>query len=112
MAKKIAPGKSLEITNASGATLASGTPVLKGSLFGVCATDIADTEKGTLATCGVYPVAKAAEAVTQGAKLYWDSGTSKVTVDGSGSKPLAGYAYTAALSGDAEVEILLNGTPD
>jgi predicted RecA/RadA family phage recombinase len=56
---------------------------------------------------GVFSVPKAAGAVTQGAKLYWDAANSVLTTTASGNT-VVGVAAAAAAGGDARVSILLN----
>lgn len=55
---------------------------------------------------GVYELVKATGAVTLGAKLYYDATADNVTTTSSGNT-FIGYAYTAQLSGDATVQVLL-----
>lgn len=99
-------GKTLDYT-ASGADVASGEFVVVGILGGVAKTAIADGKTGAVCICGVFSVAKASGAVTQGAKLYWNSSNSNLTTTASGNT-LVGVAAAAAASGDSTVKILLN----
>lgn len=99
-------GKSLNYTP-SGSDVASGDFVLIGAIGGVAKTDIADGKTGAVHVCGVFSVPKASGAVTQGAKLYWDSTNSVLTTTASGNT-IVGVAAEAAASGDANVRILLN----
>lgn len=99
-------GKTLNYTP-SGADVASGDFVLIGVIGGVAKTDIADGKTGAVHISGVYSVAKASGAVTQGALLYWDSTNSVLTTTAT-SNTLVGVAAEAAASGDANVKILLN----
>lgn len=100
-------GHVLNYTNASGATIASGTIVIVGSLAGVAVADIADEAAGELNLKGVYALPKATGAVTQGAKLYYDS-TNKVLTTTASGNTLCAFAADAALSGDATVNAVLN----
>lgn len=99
-------GKTLNYT-ASGADISSGDLVVIGTIAGIAKTNIADGETGAVHISGVFSVAKASGAVTQGAKLYWNSTNSNLTTTASGNT-LVGVAAEAAASGDATVKILLN----
>lgn len=99
-------GKTLNYT-ASGADISSGDFVLIGALGGVAKTNIADGKTGAVHVSGVYSVPKASGAVTQGAKLYWNSTNSNLTTTATGNT-FVGVAAEAAASGDANVKILLN----
>lgn len=99
-------GKALNYTP-SGADVASGDFVLIGTIGGVAKTDIADGKTGAVHVSGVFSAPKASGAVTQGAKLYWNSTNSNLTTTASGNT-IVGVAAEAAASGDANVKILLN----
>ncbi|MEZ5690489.1 MAG: DUF2190 family protein [Rickettsiales bacterium] len=99
-------GKALNYTP-SGADVASGDLVIIGTIAGVAKTDIADGKTGAVHICGVFSLAKASGAVTQGAKLYWSSANSNVTTTATGNT-LIGVAAAAAASGDASIPVLLN----
>ncbi|MDA0307497.1 MAG: DUF2190 family protein [Proteobacteria bacterium] len=102
----IQEGKSLNYTP-SGSSLVSGGFVVIGIIGAIAKTDIADGKTGAVHVTGVFSVPKATGAVTQGAKLYWDSAASKLTTTAT-ANTLVGIAAAAALSGDANVSILLN----
>lgn len=91
----------------SGADVASGDFILIGALGAIAKTNIADGKTGAVHVCGVFSVPKASGAVTQGAKLYWNSTNSNLTTTASGNT-FVGIAAEAAASGDASVKILLN----
>jgi len=62
---------------------------------------------------GVYSLEKVTGAITQGAIVYYDTDEDKVTTTTEGGSPWAafvrvGVAVSAALSGDATVEVKLN----
>lgn len=99
-------GKTLNYTP-SGADVASGDFVVIGAIGAVAKTTIADGKTGAVHITGVFSVAKASGAVTQGQKLYWNSSNSNLTTTASGNT-LVGVAAEAAASGDATVKILLN----
>lgn len=98
-------GKALNYT--AGADIKSGDFVLIGALGGVAKTDIANGKSGAVHVKGVFSVAKASGAITQGAKLYWNSTNSNLTTTASGNT-FVGVAAEAAASGDATVKLLLN----
>lgn len=102
----IQDGKALNYTP-SGADVASGDFLVIGAIGAVAKTDIADGKTGAVHTCGIFSVAKASGAITQGAKLYWNSTNSNLTTTASGNT-LVGVAAAAAASGDATVPLLLN----
>jgi len=97
-------GLSIKVTAA--AAIASGDPVLVGSLVGIAANKYAIGDTAVVWLVGTHLVPKAAEAWAIGVKLYWDS-TNKVFTSTAGSNTLAGYAYQAALIGDAKGYIIL-----
>lgn len=99
-------GKTLDYTP-SGADVASGDFVVIGTIGGVAKTTIADGKTGAVHISGVFSIAKASGAVTQGAKLYWNSTNSNLTTTASGNT-LVGVAAEAAASGDATAKLLLN----
>jgi predicted RecA/RadA family phage recombinase len=103
-------GKTVDIT--APYAVSSGGGVLVGSLFGVAVIDIANGDVGSISTEGVYTLAKAAGAGTdgaQGAKAYWDNSAKKVTGVASGNT-LIGCFLAAAATGDATAVVRLNGT--
>lgn len=102
----IQEGKALNYTP-SGADVSSGDLVVIGTIAGIAKTDIADGKTGAVHVSGVFSVAKASGAVSQGAKLYWSSANSNLTTTASGNT-LVGVAAAAALSGDATIPLLLN----
>lgn len=109
-------GDFLTYTNSSGATILSGSMVLVGSRLGVASGDIPDGLSGELAMAEVHALPKATGEASQGAKLYYDADGSPVggaSGDGcltttSEANTLVGYAFSAAASGDATVNIKLN----
>ena len=102
-------GNILNYSNESGSDIASGSIVSTGGLVGVASVDIADGESGSVAITGVYEVANGdANAITQGAELFYDSATGKV--DGTNtSNKFSGYAWEAAAAGSATVLLRLKG---
>jgi predicted RecA/RadA family phage recombinase len=86
----------------------SGEGLLVGALFGVAVSTAAISTNVELSTTGVVDLPKAAVAVTQGAKLYWDNTAKNVTTT-VGTNILIGCAIVAAVIGDATVRVRLNG---
>ena len=106
MAKNfIQEGKVLDYTAA--ADIASGQFVLVGAIGAVAIAAIANGATCPVQVTGVFSIPKAAGAVTQGAKLYWDAANSVLTTTASGNT-IVGVAAAAAAGGDARVSILLN----
>jgi predicted RecA/RadA family phage recombinase len=95
------------IDHTPSAAVAAGAVVLLGDLVTVATHSIAANAAGTVAVDGVWSIAKAAGAVSQGALLYWDATNSVVTTTASTHKR-AGKAAAAAASGDASVLVILN----
>jgi predicted RecA/RadA family phage recombinase len=88
------------------AAVAAGAVVLLGDTVTVAPLAIAANALGVVAVDGVWSVAKATGAVSQGVTLYWDATNSVVTTTASTHK-VAGKAAAAALSADASVMVLL-----
>ena len=106
MAKNyIQEGDTIIITAPS--ALASGGPVLIGSIFGVAANDIANGADGPINLTGVYDLPKtAAQAWTAGVLIYW-SGTACTNV--AATNKLIGIATRAQLAADTIGRVRLNG---
>jgi predicted RecA/RadA family phage recombinase len=85
--------------------VAAGEVVVQGGLVGVTRLDCPAGQLGSLAICGVFKVAKKAEAISAGDVVYWDSNAATAT---SGSVVL-GIAVADAASAANEVLVLLNG---
>lgn len=95
------------ITVTAPAAVSSGAGVLVGSLFGVAVADAANGAAVTVSTRGVFGLAKkSAQAVSQGAKVYWDNTNSECTTTATGNT-LIGVATTAALAADTTVDVRL-----
>lgn len=113
---KICKGDRLNYTNASGATIASGSPVLVGKMLGVACTTMLNGESGVLDLEGVHEIRKAATTViTLGDDLYWDAdGKPQGGLSGQGcltnvstDNVRVGKAFTAAASTATTVQIKL-----
>lgn len=110
MKNYIQSGETITVT--APAAVTSGSLVVVGSLVGVAAFDAASGADVEIDIEGVFTMPKTTtDVVTQGAKLYWDSGAGKLTVTpGTGSKPLVGIAKAAAGNGATTVACLLTMT--
>lgn len=113
MKNYVQKGDSLEYTNSTGSDIASGDVVVIGSQIGVAATDIADTEKGTVQMGGVFTLPKTTgSAIAQGDPAIFDvsagefvpSSATPATGDVSG----AVTCWVAAASGDTSVAVKIN----
>lgn len=103
----IQPGAN--ITLPAPADVASGEGVLVGSLFGIAAGDALSGADMDLVTVGVFALPKvSAQAITAGAKVYWDNSAKLVTTTASGNT-LIGAAIAAAANPSASVNVRLNG---
>ena len=87
-------------------TVAAGALVAIGDMVGVALGSGKSGDTIAVALEGVYEVSKAAGAITIGAKLYLASGA-VTTTDNSGANVWVGWAWTAAASGDATVQVKL-----
>lgn len=96
------------VTVVAPATVLSGAGLLVGALFGVAISDATSGDNMEMITTGVVDLTKAAVAVTQGAKVYWDNSAKNVTTT-VGTNTLIGCAIVAAAIGDAIVRVRLNG---
>ncbi|GEO81946.1 DUF2190 family protein [Pararhodospirillum oryzae] len=89
--------------------LPGGAGALVGALFGVATTDAPSGAAVTLATTGVFDLAKTAgEAWTVGAKVYWNDDAKTVTTTAT-DNTLIGVALAAAPSAATVGRVRLNG---
>ncbi len=89
------------VANGGGALIGPG-------LFGVAATAVAMGARGAFSTTGIFRLNKAAEAVPNGAKLYWDNTAKTLTVSAAGNTYVAA-AIAPAAAADPSVLARLNG---
>lgn len=108
----IQAGDTIEYTN-SGSAISSGDVVIVGSLVCVALTDIANGATGTLATKGVFDLAKTSGAVIdQGTEVIWDSSAS--SFDDSAFSASTGdisdacIAWENATTGETTIKVALN----
>lgn len=88
--------------------VASGEAFIVGSLFGVAAYAAAEGIEVETQLVGVFDLPKAAGAIAQGARVYFDTTAKKVTGT-AGSNKLVGAAIVAAATGDATARVRLDG---
>lgn len=107
MQNYIESGENIEFVAAAD-TLA-GHFVANGFINGVSKGDVLSGATGVLMTSGVFLFTKLnTEAVTAGAKCYWDN-TNKWITTTVGSNKLVGYAVAAQLAADTTVKVKLTG---
>lgn len=102
----VQPGENLTLV--APRKLTSGAGFLVGSIFAVASTDAESGATVVGVTEGVLDIAKAAGAVTPGAKAYWDNTAFVVTTNASGTVPIGAFTQAAA-SGDATGRVKLTG---
>lgn len=90
------------------APMKGGEVLQLGDLFGVVIADIAKDEIGAASVIGVWEFpAKSDDNITQGAKVYWDSGAKQVTTT-KGSNKTLGIAWTDSPSTNTVVAVKIN----
>ena len=92
-----------------GTAVTAGDVVVQGELVGVATQDIAANEKGALRVKGVFSFAKgsgSSDALTAGAKVYWDD-TSDVVTTTAGSNKYVGKVVEAAAASASTVYVRL-----
>lgn len=102
-----------------GSAVASGDPVVVGSLIGVATTDIAGAATGELATVGVFELPKVADttghAIAQGESVIFDVSAGKFDnkdlSPGTGDITVVAVAWAAATSAATTVQVFLTGNP-
>ena len=97
-------GERLQVVAPAGG-IESGQVVVMGSKLGVAVGSAAEGETTVIMTEGVFELAKATGAITQGQRLYYDADAKKVT---TAITPLfIGYATSAAGANDLTAEVLI-----
>lgn len=112
MKNYIACGDVLAYTVPAATTITSGQPVLVGDRLGVASNDGVTDDVISVEIEGVFEIAKRTHAttaaITQGSKVYWDATNSRIdNTDNSGANKHVGYAYAAAASTAALVQVIL-----
>lgn len=88
--------------------VAAGAVIDLGAFAAVAPLDIPANTLGDLVTWNSPTVRVnkyTADVIAQGAKVYWDAGTSTATGTVGYSEAFLGYAAVAAASGDATVDV-------
>src|SRR5690606_34885353 len=85
------------------AATTSGQLVVIGALVGVALKDAEEGEVVAVRVEGVFDLPKAAGAIEQGARVYWNG--SAIAASGD---TFAGVAYEAAAADDDTVQVKLN----
>jgi len=93
-----------------GAAAASGDVLVIGSKVCVAMTGGSTGDTVVVMNEGVFELAKAVGAITQGQKLYFDATAKNITITAI-DNTFAGYAYLPAASGDAIIQVLLVDNP-
>jgi len=109
-------GGTITITNSTGSTILSGTPVVVGDILVVATVDIPDGLSGEAVASEVHALPKKTdEVIAQGTDLYWDvDGNPEGGVAGSGcltatvADILVGPAWAAAGADDMTIPVKLN----
>lgn len=103
MQNSVSIGRAIDYTPAS--DVEGGQLIVLPGMVVVAATDIAAGEMGACEAVGVFELAKASGAVSQGAPVYVDS-QGKITATATAT--FAGVAWRAAAAGDAAVDVCIN----
>ena len=100
------------IEHTPSAAVSAGQPVLVGSsLLTIATQPIAANAAGSVATSGVWDIAKGTgsnTAISAGAIVYWDNANSVVTSSSNGTVR-CGIAVGSAANAAASVSMKLNG---
>jgi predicted RecA/RadA family phage recombinase len=103
---KVSEGEALTFTAPVGGTI-SGRGYLIGDIFVIATTAVAAGQPFTCTPVGEHRHAKtAAQAVAEGAALYWDNTNFLVTTTVASNKKI-GHASAAALAADTIVRVRL-----
>ena len=97
-----------QLTTTAPADVVSGQGIKIGSIFGVCTHSAKTGQDLVIRTKGVVALPKAAGAVTEFQKVYWDDTAKNVTTT-VGTNSLIGVGRPAA-AGAATLDVVLNGT--
>ena len=89
--------------------VASGGGALVGAIFGVAKTNIAQGQRGPFCLTGKFELPKDANAIAEGARVYWDN-TAKVMTATANGNTLVGVATLAALAATTTVHVRLNAS--
>lgn len=97
------------VTVTAPANVSSGDVVVVGALVGVAAFDASQNDQVEITTEGVFTLPKkGTDVMAVGNLLYWDATNHYMTLTpGTGSKPLASAAVSAAGNGVTTVNVKL-----
>ncbi|MBF1894758.1 MULTISPECIES: DUF2190 family protein [Klebsiella] len=99
-------GETIDVKNATGDVIKSGSPVTAGELVVVALTDIQPDDYGAAMAVGVFSLPKlSTDAITAGARVYLKDG--KIQLD-SASAVAAGIAWEDADADTTAVAVKLN----
>lgn len=105
MTNYVCEGERIQVVTPSGGYV-SGTGYLVGDKFCVASLTTAEGEVNVMYNEGVFILPKATGAIAIGKRVFWDDSAKKVTATAT-ANTLIGYAYVAAASGDATMQVLL-----
>lgn len=88
--------------------ITGGDVVQVGDIVGVAVSTVTAGETVSIATTGVYDIAKASVVVTHGAALYWDVDNSRVTTTATTGR-MIGVAWEPATQSATTVAVQLLG---
>lgn len=99
-------GETLDYTPV--AAVKNGAVINLSTRIGIAASDIAASETGQVHVVGVFEMAKAAEAISMGAAVYYNATADNITTTATDNTP-AGYAAAPAAAADTAVLVKLLG---
>jgi predicted RecA/RadA family phage recombinase len=103
----VQPGESINLTAPYDRTAGQGA--LVGAIFGVATAAVLSGSAMDFIIEGVFKIDKTAGQVfAQGALVYWDNAAKSVTSVTAGNTRI-GVATVAAIAGDAQATVRLNG---
>lgn len=94
MRNYLGQGDAINVT--LGGTYATGAGIVVGDRAGVVSNAGVSGDVVPVALEGLYSLTKNAEAISQGTKVYWDNGNSRVTATVGSNKPIGWAAETTA----------------
>jgi predicted RecA/RadA family phage recombinase len=105
----VKPGKMITVYAAE--NYLSGDGVVSGAIFGIASTNANVGQEVEICVEGVFALPKVTGALAQGTVIYWAAGSGLMlgTAEVSGALKI-GVVADAALTGDATVNVRLNGT--
>ena len=95
-------------TNGTGSAVSAGDVVDLGHRVGIALVDIANGSTGSVATTGVYRLAKDSSTFAQEAEAYWSVSGSQLTGTQAAGDPRAGIIVKAAATGDSYADVEIN----